>query len=791
MTGHCYRIVLALPFVVLGILPLSVFGQTITWRASMPASDCNGPLDSAGNLWYAPSFDDSSWTALSLPISGSIPAQEDRYFRGTVMVDGRANATISFDSDDGISVYVNGTFKGQWGGQCHSGGCVGHPGGCGSSQVYVDISSDLVPGPNVLAFHVSNSGGGSYANLYFTSFSIISPPLDLLRPAADSFCQPTCLFDWAAGAASVSKYVLYTDGVVKKDNIPSGVTQYALAVSEALSEGPHAWTVQGCSNGTCTQSPNTFTVNIDATPPAPFELTDPPDQAWRSEMSGFSFIWAPTSDGASVTPSGLGGYELEVDGYIAGSTIATQTSLDSKSAAIPSHLTDGTHSWQVIALDKVGSRTATASRTVRIDSVPPSFPPYAPVPANGMWVVNPMPTLQWGLPVDNGSGIASQRLELFRSGEFDAGASATSFTFPMPLADGLHYWWIRAFDQAGNSTDSIEYSFGVDTTGPTGPELDGISGTADGAVVSSLTPKLCWFAASDAASGVGGYRLYVNGTLVRDNIAPSVSPPCTTPPQPLGDGTYQWQVEAFDNVGNTSRSLATFAFTVDTQPPDAFTLVAPANGTTLNEARPTFSWTASADRGSGLDHYELSLDDGAGGICMSPCVVPAAQTTFAPSTDLGVGQHTWFVTAVDKSGRKTQAGPQAFRLVATPTPTLTGTDTATPTASVTATATRTSTGTATRTATAMGTATSTGSFTPTTTFTNTRTPTATATESPMPTATATPTSTFAASATSTTTPTATDSSQYGTTGPVSQRRRLGCEADANVAQSYHARGAGR
>lgn len=746
-----------LAIILLASAPVAAAPPPVSWRASAAVDDCTGPTDSQGDPWFAPDFDDSGWSAVSLPASGGIPSSRDRYFRGTFTLDAKADAVFSFDTDDGLWVYVNGAFKGHWGGACHAGGCVGHPpSSCGSARVYVDVSDDLVPGENVISFHLSNGTGGAYASLYFTSFTTTSPPLDLLRPAQNGFCAPRCLFDWVSGAAGVTKYVLSVDGAVKKDNIPSTLTEYTLTVAEQLSEGPHTWTVQGCDAASCTQSPNTFTVNIDGTAPASFALVDPPNGGWRSQRNGFSFSWEPTSDGASVTPSGLDHYEVAIDGERVAAVPADQTSTPSTTEAASARLSEGDRSWRVTAVDRAGNRTSSAEQTVRVDSSWPTFPSFAPVPPSYSWTADTTPTIEWVPASDTLSGVARQQVFL-DSQEFDPGPAATSFTFPAPLGDGMHLWYVVATDQAGNTGLTSIFRLGVDTTGPVGLRLDPLLGTSDGEVLSSLTPTLCWIRPTDGGAGVGEYRLTLNGAVVRSGIADTST--CTTPPQALPDGPHAWFMEAVDKVGNASRSLETFSFTVETQAPEAFQLLAPSSGAQLSEARPIFSWTASVDRGVGLGHYEVSIDSGAGGVCPTPCLVSAGQTTFMPSHDLAVGSHSWFVTAVDKAGKRTQAGPQGFGVVATPTATASRTSTTTSTATWTATVTPTGTATTTPTATpswtptATQTSSATASVTSTTTVTPTGTASGTATLSATPTATATTSTTR--TATTTTTPTST------------------------------------
>lgn len=749
-----------LAIIALASTPVAAAPPPVSWRASAAVDDCAGPTDSHGDPWFDPAFDDSAWSPISLPASGGVPSSRDRFFRGTFMLDAKADAVLTFDTDDGLWVYVNGTYKGHWGGACHAGGCVGHPpSSCGSARVYVDVSDDLIPGENVIAFHLSNGSGGAYASLYFTSFTVTSPPLDLLRPVQNGFCAPRCLFDWVPGAAGVAKYVLSVDGVVKKDNIPSTLTEYTLTVAEQLSEGPHTWTVQGCDATSCTQSPNTFTVQIDGTPPAPFSLSDPPDAGWRSRQNPFNFQWAPTSDGASIAPSGLERYQLSIDGQPVATVPAAEATVASNLVPVWEALTEGDHSWQVMALDKVGNATTSTTRTVRLDSTPPSFPLFEPDPPHFSWTTDTTPTVQWTLATDMGSGIARQYVTLDFATVFEVGdAGLTNFTFPTPLADGWHTWDIDAVDAAGNATRTALFRFGVDTSAPTGLRLDGAApGTGDGAVVSSLTPTLCWTRATDAGVGLAEYRLFLNDHLTRSGIAPTSA--CTTPLEGLGDGHYQWHVEALDQLGHSAPSLETFSFTVETQAPEAFQLLAPSSGVQLSEARPTFSWTASVDRGVGLDHYEVSIDSGAGGVCPTPCLVSAGQTTFMPSHDLAVGSHSWFVTAVDKAGKRTQAGPQGFGVVATPTATASSTSTTTSTATWTATVTPTGTATTTptatpsRTPTATQTPSATATVTSTTTVTPTDTASGTATLSATPTATATTSTTRTATTTGTLTPT--------------------------------------
>lgn len=92
----------------------------ISWRASPPTADCfSPPTDGAGRFWYEAGFDASSWTPIGLPSQNDVPSDRIRFYRGAFNLDGNASAAISFNSDDGITIYVNGVFKGHWGGLVH------------------------------------------------------------------------------------------------------------------------------------------------------------------------------------------------------------------------------------------------------------------------------------------------------------------------------------------------------------------------------------------------------------------------------------------------------------------------------------------------------------------------------------------------------------------------------------------------------------------------------------------------------------------------------------------------
>ena len=101
----------------------------------------------------------------------------------------------------------------------------------------------------------------------------------------------------------------------------------------------------------------------------------------------------------------------------------------------------------------------------------------------------------------------------------------------------------------------------------------------------------------------------------------------------LGDGPHTLEVRAVDAAGDRDPSPASYAWTVDTTPPDTFITSGPSDPT--ND--PTGDFVFSTDSGTS---YECSVD----GAAYAPC--PDNFTT----ADLPDGDHTLDVRAIDDAG---------------------------------------------------------------------------------------------------------------------------------------------
>lgn len=96
----------------------------------------------------------------------------------------------------------------------------------------------------------------------------------------------------------------------------------------------------------------------------------------------------------------------------------------------------------------------------------------------------------------------------------------------------------------------------------------------------------------------------------------------------------------------------------DLTPPGAAPLLAPAADATVTEGRPLMSWGAAVDAESGIERYELLVDD------VVVTTVAGTLTSARPSADLAPGAHRWTVAAIDRGGNRTLSPARTLTVLA-------------------------------------------------------------------------------------------------------------------------------
>lgn len=229
--------------------------------------------------------------------------------------------------------------------------------------------------------------------------------------------------------------------------------------------------------------------------------------------------------------------------------------------------------------------------TVTNGSAQANSRPVQMVPATGWQFVNlvaPLapaanrltttPDLAPGDQIAYGNILGAGVVTVFDDASFYNDAGVTSFQF-------------EAWDGTGWGTAQTQtLSGGSDTIPPSVPTGVGVGSITETAIT------LAWSSSTDTGgSGLSGYRIYRNGSLVGTVTAPTVTYTDTGLSPYV---TYQHRVSAFDGAGNESaQSAALSTRTLDATPPTMPTAVS----TVLSGANNVqISWVASTDVGSGV-----------------------------------------------------------------------------------------------------------------------------------------------------------------------------------------------
>ncbi|HEX5754098.1 MAG TPA: Ig-like domain-containing protein [Archangium sp.] len=352
-------------------------------------------------------------------------------------------------------------------------------------------------------------------------------------------------------------------------------------------------------------------VFVDGPPPAPV-LTAPA-----------ALINTPTPTLAGTAEPG-NSVTVSLDGTPVGTVTADASGNWSLGVGTP--LDEGPYTATAVSVDGAGNTSPVSEpRTFTVDTTAPAAPVLSAPPA---FTNMTRPTLA-GF-AEPGSTVAV-RVDGTPAGTVTADASGNwSVTSTLTLGQGAHTATATATDVAGNtSTASAARSFTVDTVAPAVPTI-----TAPAALVTTTTTPVI----SGTAEANSTVTVKVDGTLVGSVTANASGIWSVTPATALGQGAHTATATAADAAGNTSLS-ASRSFTVDSEPPAAPVLTAPAG---FVGTRPTVSGTAEA--GSTVAVMVDATPVGTGTANGS-----GAWSLTLPSP-LSEGVHTATATATDAAG---------------------------------------------------------------------------------------------------------------------------------------------
>jgi hypothetical protein len=353
-----------------------------------------------------------------------------------------------------------------------------------------------------------------------------------------------------------------------------------------LADGKRTFNVRARDQAGNISTPAAYTWTIDTTPPDTAISGGPANGGTTGPTVAFTFTSEPGTT-----------FQCRVD---SGSFSACTSPFTATA------LTDGSHTFHVLAVDAAGNVDASpATRTWTVDATPPETTITGGPPAGS----TTGPGVSFTFSSEAGATFECR----LHTGTFSPCTSPQSLT---GLTTGVYTFSVRAIDAVGNvdSTPATR-SWTVDATPPDTSILSGPTG------VISATSVTFTFSSTETGST---FQCRLNtGSFV------SCSSPYTI--TGLTDGAQTFEVRAIDGVGNVDPTPATRSWTVDTQPPETTITSGPADSSTTGPGV-TFNFTSS-ETGS---TFECSLDAGP----FLPCTSPQ-------TLSLSNGSHTFSVRAID------------------------------------------------------------------------------------------------------------------------------------------------
>ena len=339
----------------------------------------------------------------------------------------------------------------------------------------------------------------------------------------------------------------------------------------------------------------------------------------------------------------------------------------------------GTYTFKVFAEDQAGNNNSFTIDTT-LDLTPPSAFPLSNVEGqqDNAYINVSSPRFQWGSSGDSESGFMYYKLYISTSPPSDyltanyvytiSGASNTAYTIPDSLPDGTYYWWVVAWDNVYNyKVDTDNYwRFTIDTSVPQftlssvepywySPNGDGFHDTLY--INATASESVSW-----------SVQIYYQGTDVYDfpSATGTIYKQQYGGQLTQGDGQYYVKITITDDAGNTNSTI--IYFVQDTTPMAKPNLIAPTDGSYLNNSYVQFSWdNAPADTTTNAwwkDWFELY--DNSGQLISSYNFTARGNSNMGYALTLQDGVYRYHVVRYDKAGNVADSGYNTFVVDTTP-----------------------------------------------------------------------------------------------------------------------------
>jgi hypothetical protein len=260
-------------------------------------------------------------------------------------------------------------------------------------------------------------------------------------------------------------------------------------------------------------------------------------------------------------------------------------------------------------------------------------PPILTAPENNTWINNSKPTFYWTYNDNEGDSQSYFIVEFdddsdFRSVDHTSNRISSPFEYWTPdtdIPDGIWNWQVRTEDNYGKISDnSSTMVLKLDQT----PPLK-FTPIANPSYWTNNSQPIISFSTTDTTSGIEHYEISIDNSSFIEIASPIFLPE-------LMEGIHNTTIRAYDNANNYVDAYVNVF--IDLTLPYNLTIIAGPEQLT-NNSQPIITFSAN-DSLSGIDHYEIKIDDGDYSLQTSPMTLPEQSD----------GIHSITLRAYDKAG---------------------------------------------------------------------------------------------------------------------------------------------
>lgn len=407
---------------------------------------------------------------------------------------------------------------------------------------------------------------------------------------------------------------------------------------------------------------------VDPANPTNLRSTSHTVGAWSTDPS-IDFAWNAATDDRS----GIGGYADAFETRNPPGVGVTPT-LSARAVSKTENATSSANGWYYAlrSIDNAGNapRTLVQVGPYFIDSVAPSAPSNltSTTHAVSVWSSATLARVSWAVSTDAHSGLAGYRVEWDHAagttpnGIINLGAAASDASTTLTSSPQGWYLHVRPRDNAGNWGPVAHFGpILIDTAGPNGPTNLASSSHTVGTWSNQASIQMTWTAATDAASGLAGYRI-VNDQAANTNPAgvTNVAAGATSRTLTLSSSAagHYVHLRAVDNAGNWGTTAHAGPYRVDLDAPTGVSLTIDAGNSETTTAAVSLAITAT-DVLSGVGQMRFRNDAGTFS-AWQPFQGSRSWNLTSNGGSAGTGTRTVTVEVRDQAGNVTSATDTIF-----------------------------------------------------------------------------------------------------------------------------------